>query len=287
MEIKVNKWENNYTYAGRAAVKKGTTPSRVYGFVKGKFVQLFAINKLNFDLGIVSGKCFIGTNKITYYLVTLKNPVNGNKYGYVSLQDWYFLSVTPAKDDKTAAQRLLNSLLENDKKIYNKCIETWKLHAMLQKQGKPVSEAQKKAVRDVYVKLILRQQSLQTSPFFSVSKTQAIPGISGNNAIGIIPLLVIGGVVLVGWLAYQWLKPEYDASKVHSEYLDKNEAELRKSLGDKKFEELKKNVNTEMKDTAQDAYGAGKWDISRGFLKNALLVTVALFGFKKLSEKNK
>lgn len=291
---KVKNWNASFNYTGKAAVKKDLSgkPSDVYGFDKGTFKYLFSITTKGMDLGIVSGKgvTMVDPNGAThtFYLVALKTPVNGNTYGYVSIQEWYFLTVTPVKDDKSKSQRLLNSLIENDKALFTKCNDMANLIIKCKAKGIPVSEEIKKGLIDVYVKLQGRQIALQSCPFLKIQKTKDVKAVAGTDSIGILPLIVwgiaVGAVALAGWLLYQWLKPEYDASKAHSEYLDKNEAELRKALGDKKFDELKSNVNTEIKDNAQEAYGAGKWDDKRSLIKNAALIGIGIFAFSQFNK---
>lgn len=281
----IKKWVNDPKNTAKAAVsKKANAP--MYYFDKGTFKPLVINVRKDLDIGLTSGRGVTMTNGYTYWLVTLKTPVGKEVYVYVSIQDFYLMPVTPKTDDKSAAQKLLDALIGNDQELYDKCIRNWTLLSQLEKKGQNVSK-EKKAVIDVFTKLKVRQYQIDTCPFFRISKKESKKGISGiESEIGEILTiaLIAAGVVLAGFIAYQWLKPEYDASKVHSQYLDDNEAELRKALGDQKFNELKEQVNSEMKESAQDAYGEGKWDSKRGFLKNALLIGGGIFVFTKFQK---
>ncbi len=134
----------------------------------------------------------------------------------------------------------------------------------------------------------LRQARLKANPDLQIIKLFNLSGIGCNcPGVGIVPLvagLAIGaGVVLVGITMYYFLRPEFDASKLHSEYLDKNEAELKAKLGPEAYAKLKENVNAEIQDAAKSAYTDGQTETFGKLAKYGLMGFAAFMLFKQFS----
>lgn len=287
--IKVKQWKNTNYYGKAVTVKKAG--GKVYLFNKENvFTAISSFATVNAVVGIASGKAVEMTNAITYYLVTLKTPINGNQFAYVSIQDFYFLTPKPTNEAqaKKDAQSLLDKLIESDKKLYKQTLTSAALLGQLQAKGVNV-DAQKAKLTEILASIKRRQEAIKSNPFIKITGEFNLSGIGCDcEKIGFIPLIIIGaGVVVGGFVVYYFLKPEYNTSQLHSEYLTKNEAELKAKLGDKAYNELKKNVDQEIKDNAQDAYGEGKGEGFMSILKPLLLIGLGIFAMNKFQKSSK
>lgn len=241
-----------------------TSPAPVYAFnAKGEFILLYNMYTKGAVIGITSGHSALMSNGLTYYLLKLKTPYKGYNYAYVSLQAYRF-STAKAADEAAAkndAQNLLDQILASDKALTTKVNTFNETLNRAEKLGVDVTKYRANCIK-VANALTERQKAIASNPWIKI--TQKISGTDQTqNAIGIVPLVIWGvvagaGLVIAGLTVYYFLKPEYDTSQLHSQYLSQNEAELRATLGDAKYEELKKNVDTEIKENASDAYSEGK-----------------------------
>lgn len=296
---KIKQWK--YTnYNGKVATTKKNL-TNVYFFNKGNFELLTTFATLNAIIGVTSGRAVEMTNGITYYLVTLKNAFNGNEYGYVTLQDFYFLTPKPTDEEKAKddAQKMFNLLVANDKKLMTQILKRQLLLLNLKAKGINVAEDERK-LKEIAEAFQRRQLAIKTNPALSIVNYFKISGIgigcpgktncscnkNHDGQVGFIPLLIpvaIGaGIVLAGFVMYYFLKPEYNTSQLHSEYLTSNEAVLKAKLGPAEYEALKQNVDKEIKEAAQTAYDEGKSETTWGTIKNVGLMAAGVFLFMKI-----
>jgi len=284
--LKVKTWKTDNSYAGKAAVTYQFSGS-VWAFdKKGNFVQLFKYASKGITYGIASGRGVEMSNGVTYWLITLKNKFQTYEYAYVANGDFYFSAVRAADEAaaKNDAQVLFNSLVASDKKLLIQINTRHNLLQQMAKKGINV-DAEAKKLTEITNAFTTRQKAMAANPALKVVTYFKLSGV-GNDGVGIIPLVIglaIGaGVVLAGLVVYYFLKPEFNASQLHSKYLEDNEAELKAKLGPEAYEKLKQNITQEIQENAQDAYDDGKSETLMGTLKTVGLMAAGFYLITKI-----
>lgn len=299
MALTVKQWKTDNSVYGKAAVSKNNTGGSVFAFINGTFGLLFKYGTPGVTYGMASTRAVLMSDGITYYLITLKTSYKKGtvtySYAYVSNQDFYFSAVR-AQDDakaKNDAQVLLNNLLASDKKLLLAMNTANNLIKELQARGQFDVTLQKKKLEEIAAAYTSRQEALKTNPAIKIVDYFKLSGIGCNcQAIGVIPIIVWGiaagaGTVLAGLAVYYFLKPEYDTSQLHSQYLIDNEKELRAKLGPEVFEAMKKAIDGEIQENASTAYDEAKSETTFGMIKNVALMAAGFFLITKIQSSGK
>lgn len=202
-----------------------------------------------------------------WYQVSLPNPVNNFKYGYVRQDVIRFVTPESSPVAESNAQKLLNDLVNIDKENFARFYVIAAQLSAAQKRGVNITTL-KSQLTKLVGRFMQRQRKLQTSNLVraSVATTDVINKLKGFVGIGevvigtgvIIGLSIAAGAALAA-AAYYAFKPDYDQA-----YADKRSAialeDVAAKLSPQDYAALKTKITKEI----SDAYNQGKTDGSMG-----------------------